>query len=663
MEWKLKLTAFLTVILMLTVAAVPVVDASVEEAVEEEPMMVADEEYGFGIGTLIVVGLICAVAGGYLGYKMADPAENKDAGADQEKIYQAQRKAYGDNIAYASDVATNMITTILPQDADLWFFTTDAWQKTIEYVVAENWSLDSDGFEACMDELMVQSGLPVNAANYVANWGLAIDNTYNGLSTYSQVLGTREYGATMVYKMMLGSKIIKQPAAPSTSDLILMDMTQFVKPSSSANRVYLDTELTSKTQGLDYCKSIYVFGQSDATITDSDGNKTILSPGVNDLVAKGLTSGVYTLNTQCTYAGPFIPLGNSHAADVRGGMVVKQGNILNYLLPTDSGTIDVYNSTGTSSSTCTTVSLAVDYIGPDGSTTATSVLVGTNSAGTPVNILRDYDNLIQQISLVTSNTNEAAKALWEIYDACEAKNQYIKPSSLTINVPGHKLTAAEYKAVYIQAMRQLADYANENETELMEITTNAESIGLYCYGDIYYQGKLWAENVVFTPYISTKGITLNIGQNKWDGSGFAMLWAQTPDFSSWDGVASIGNCQLLDLSEGYTLVIENIISEGNDVDTIDLTKTTIQKMDIGPVNPPDPVDDDDIQVVNADILVLLIILELGIIIALLGVYTGNSGLVIIGVIVAIVGILWPNLILHLAMGTASWDDLMPLQWL
>lgn len=133
MDWKLKLTAFLTVILMLAVAATPVVEASVEEeAVEEEPMMVADEEYGTVLLAIAAIGLICTVtslvSGIVIGMNLADDKSDDDGAGDQEKIYQAQRKAYADNIAYTSDVVTNLISSVLPQDADLWFFTTDAWQ-------------------------------------------------------------------------------------------------------------------------------------------------------------------------------------------------------------------------------------------------------------------------------------------------------------------------------------------------------------------------------------------------------------------------------------------------------------------------------------------------------------------------------------------------------
>ncbi len=530
--------------------------------------------------------------------------------------------------------------------------------------MAENWFKDNDGFEEYMDDLMVRSGLPNNASNYVANWGLAIDNAFNGLSSYSQKLGTHEYGSSMEYMMILDDLTITQGKAPSADSLIMMDTTQFVKPTSTANRVYLDTELTENTKTLDYCKSLYVFGKTAATVIDPNGKEITLSPGVNDIVALGLKSGVYTLKTQCTYAGPFVPLGNEQSADIGGGMVVKQGSTLRYMLPNDAGTIDVYNSDGTSSATYKTLKLAVEYVGPDSEmTTDESVLVGTTANGTEVNILKGFDDLIQQIELVTSNTNASAQALWEIYDAAESKNQYIKPSSLIINVPGHKLSAAESKAVYIQAMKQIAQYAQENEDELTQITVNSESLGLYCFGDIYYQGKLWAQNVVFTPYNTTDSIVLSKGQNSWKGEGFAMIWAQTEDYASWDGEVSVGKSQMTDLSSGFTLDIKTMVSENEEVEQIDLTKTVIQKVDIVGPDTPDLVDDDDIKVLDATTLILLIVLELGIIIALIGYLMGSSILMIVGAIVAIIGVLFPQAISSIALGTFSWGDLVPLGWL
>lgn len=665
MDWKLKITAVLTAVLMMAVAAAPAVNANAEadEEVPDMPDGMSEDEYGSLAVSAIVLGIVFT-AGFILGYLSAgEPGQDKsdkEGAGYQDKINAAMREAYGSNLAYTSDMITALISTVLPQDSDLWFFTTDAWQKAIEYVVAENWSKDNEGYEEYMDDLMMASGLTENAANYIANWNLAIDNAYNGLSTYSQKLGTRDYGKSVVYKMVLGDYDIKQPESPSTDEIMMLDTTQFVKPTSSANRVYLDTSLTTNTQSLDYCKSIYVFGQSNATIIDPDGKAITLSPGANDFVALGLQSGVYTLKTQYTYAGPFVPMGNSDAATVNGGMVVKQKNSLNYLLPTDSGSIMVYDSIGQFVTESETMKLVIDY----SEATASSVLVGTTSSGTQVNILKAYDDLIRQISLVVSNTDAAAQALWEIFDACEEKNRYIKPSSLIVQVPGHKLTAAEYKAVYIQAMMQIADYSKEYETELTEISTNVESIGLYCYGDIYYQGKMWAQNVVFTPYISTKGTTLSLGQNQWSGSGFAMIWAQTTDYSSWDGTTSIAKSKLSDLDDGYMLDIRKIVSSGEEVSQVDLTKKVIQKVDIGPTPTPDPVEDEDIKVMDATILMFLIIVELGIILCLIGLLTGSSALTIAGIVVIVFGILWPHVVTSLIMGDFTWGDLLsPLGWL
>lgn len=671
MDWKLKMTAFLIVALMLAVSAAPVAYASVENEAEETEYAASEDIYGWGSTDPISIGLNM-VAGYLVGIYdwikgLIDDKDDGDSGSagDQEAIYQAMRKAYASNITYASDVTVSIVSSILPQDADLWFFTTDSWQKTIEYVVAENWFKDNEGYAEYMDSMMVRSGLPSNSANYLSNWNMTIDMTFDGLAQYSYKLGQNDYGKDMVYKIVIGDLEIEQDSAPQQDQLIMLDMTQFVKPTSSNKMVYIDADLTDYGKSHDFCKTIYVMGRNTVTIVNSNGHEYTLQPGMNDIVELGLTTGVYELSVNATYAGPFVPLGNSTAAEVSGGMVVKKGTELVYLMPSASGGLNVYDANGVSKGVASTMTLSVKYVGPDGEDTVSSVIVGKTSSGKAINIIQDYDNLVQQIAVVTESTNNAAQALWEIFDACEANNKYVKPSSLVINVPGYTISAAEYKAIYIQAMRQIAAYGTEHESELLSVVTNVESIGLYCYGNIYNNGKLWAENVVFTPYITTDNQTLKVGEMvAWGGEGFAMIWAKTSSYSEWDGKVSLSTATLTDLNTKFTLEISKMVRNGEEIDEITLERSEIQKI-IDPYVPdtPDPVDPEDIKVLNAETLVMIIFLELAAILILLGILFGfNAFLIIAGIIVAIIAVLWPQTITALLLGNLTMKDLIPFGW-
>ena len=69
-----------------------------------------------------------------------------------------------------------------------------------------------------------------------------------------------------------------------------------------------------------------------------------------------------------------------------------------------------------------------------------------------------------------------------------------------------------------------------------EFIRNTESVDLIVYGDIYYNGQLWMENAIFTPYMTvSQSQTLTAGEEcEWGGPGFAMVWAQEENYYAGD---------------------------------------------------------------------------------------------------------------------------------
>ncbi len=671
--------AILIASLMLAVAMIPPVTAYAETEEESDGSIDYDAYEGFlgylmfglATGKNILTQAYDAIMGLFQNKDGHDPSGDKD------EIYKVIRQAYAENIGYASDITVSIVNSILPQDASLWFYTTDSWQKSIEYVVAEQWFKGNAGYDQYRDSILVKSGLPSNAANYMSNWNMTIDMIYSGISQYTYTLGQQDYGTTMIYKIIVGNKTLEQSDAPQQNQLIMLDMTQFVTPTSTNKMVYVDADLTDYGKNNDFCKTIYIMGPNVATITDSDGKKYDLQPGMNDITeirsradASGTTwalkSGVYELSDNATYAGPFVPLGTPVGADVHGGMAISLDSQLIYVLPSSSEGVDVYDSNGTLADEGATMNVVMSYEGPDGMSSVSSILVGKKASGNELNIIKDYDGLVQQIATVSEATNNAAQALWEIFDACEAKNQFVKPSSLVINVPGVTVGSAEYKAIYIQAMRQIAAYGTDHEEELLSITTNLESIGLICYGNIYNNGQLWAENVIFTPYITTNDQILEVGKRvDWNGDGFAMLWATAPTYSEWNGVMNVGGAKITDLNTKFSLEITKMVDNGEEISYKELKRAEIQKI-VDPDVPdvPDVIDPDDIHVLDAETLIMIILLELAAILILLGILFGfNAFLIIAGIIVAVIAVLWTQAVTSLLLGTLTVKDLVPFGWL
>ena len=166
--------------------------------------------------------------------------------------------------------------------------------------------------------------------------------------------------------------------------------------------------------------------------------------------------------------------------------------------------------------------------------------------------------------------------------------------------------------------------------------------------------------MIFTPRIYTADQHLEIGMNTWSGSGSMTVWAQVENYADWDGSLAVSS-PVVPLSANYQLEIKKIVSNGSDVQSIDLKRATIHINGGEEIVVPDPPTTP--AVYDASILWMAIIIEAGVILILLGRITGISILLTIGVIVLLVGIIIPQAVSSLILGTFTWSDLKPFGWL
>jgi len=209
-------------------------------------------------------------------------------------------------------------------------------------------------------------------------------------------------------------------------------------------------------------------------------------------------------------------------------------------------------------------------------------------------------------------------------------------------------------------MMNIADYWETNGGKIGDIDfiTNLESVDLYVYGDIYYNGTLWMENAIFTPYLTvSEEQVLTVGtETAWGGPGYAMVWAQVERYNLWDKSTSTTQHYLLNLDSNYTIQVKNIVKSGSEVNSITLTPTVIKRYttDPGSVTPgPEPKE-----TLDSSTLILIIMIELAIIFLLLG-YIGGQPLpgAIAAVIVLVIGLLFSDVIVQLLNGTFEWPKL------
>lgn len=69
------------------------------------------------------------------------------------------------------------------------------------------------------------------------------------------------------------------------------------------------------------------------------------------------------------------------------------------------------------------------------------------------------------------------------------------------------------------------------------------------------------------------------------------------------------------------------------------------------------------KVYDSAVLWVAILVELGVILLLLARITGLELLALCGIIVVVVGVVFPEAVSSLVLGTFDWSDLSPLSWL
>ncbi len=662
---KMNRIAALAVVLMLAICAlVPLTadNSSAEEVDEEEMIAELGSQYGFLPAIVPGIYVFYALAGGTALGAIAGAVitamvlEDKSQGANTD-YYKQLRDIKGKDWAQMMNTVQAIVASILPADTDLWSYTTSYWTRAAELVCAELWA---EGTDYDPDAVVGNTLLRKNLENYVYNWQATIDKAYNNvLDSRTMMDPSSECWGDMKLYLDWVSGSVKAPTSKDAA--FAFDLTQYVKNVDAGSKFFLDarTETGSEagTFNAQTSATIYNLGTSTVELTklavydgDTVGNTITIKPGATYTMAPG-ESGLYRTNTNGTFiAGPLSKSADSDV-EVGGMLVVRTDDAVTYFVPEDKNLI--VGTAGTNG-TATTNSLIFKYTfnGRDYSEATSEICNGS------LNIIADWDNMVRRIGNVIDKTATAGETIWGIFDAAEASSTMISPSSVTASVKELNLSAAEQQAITVQAMTQIATYWQEygEKIQSVEFLGNLDSSSLYMYGDIYYQGSLLMEHVIFTPYMTVSSEqTFTVGQETdWEGPGYAMVWAQPSSYSTWD--KSTSKHALVPLGSDYSIVVSNIVQNGEEVKTYTLKPTVIERQTIDP-NPIDPTPT-PVNTVDVSDLVLIILIELAIIFLLLGVIGGQplAG-VIVAVIVLIIGLLFSDAFAQMILGTFEWPKL------
>ena len=657
--------SILSVVLMLSVSVLVPVFSESDATMEDEAsvVFVDDPEYGF-IPLIIIAGytgkaLITAFVGGFaIGFIAGLVVKpNEQPAGSNEEIYKMAREMYANARIDSFNTAVTMASSILPADTSLWAHTTNYWERNSELVVSALWS-DKTLFKP--DRVYELTLMRENVENYIYDWQSALDKAYNTNLSARQYFSGDCYGdMNFVLEWTGGSMTASNdPSVP-----FVFDMTQIVRNAKSGQYVWVDCD--GIDEGGTYestSRTMYNFGNNTLTLTkvavldkDSVGN-TISIPGKSSLDLSGKVSGLYRIDTaDATFAGPITPSATDNTPDVGGTLVFTSGDDMIYAIPNgDAVTVVDGNGKTISSSS---LKISVDFTG---STTSKATTDICDLAG--LNLVRDWDNLLKQIWIVQDRSTKAGETIWGIFDVAESSSSFISPSSVTSSVIDVSMSVQEQQAIYVQAMVGIADYWKQSGGKLTEaeFVTSLDSSDLIVYGDIYYNGSLWMENAIFTPYMSVSSSqVLTVGQVvDWSGAGMAMMWAQEDNFDRWDKKTTAGNQLLLSLDSSYSIDVKRIEKSGTSVSSFTLNPTVIKKFTRDQTDPIQPVDPP--KVLDATTMIMIILVELAAILFLICYILGSpvAGL-ILALIVLAIAVFFSGTIASIFLGTFSWIDLLP----
>lgn len=414
--------------------------------------------------------------------------------------------------------------------------------------------------------------------------------------------------------------------------------------SGANNVVYL-----SQTIGDDATpenSTIWAYTSAAGSITSIAPGSTSMSltKGENDV--SSLPSGFYRLSPG-TYGGPFMSSVSEHAAPLKGVMGIICDDSYGYA-SSSGDEIDIFWSGTTVQST------TLDY-------QITGCDTPQTSHGSPAALVRSYSEYYDQLTTLLYEAAEAAQVMWTISANTHTSNLLLSPSSLIPHLRNVGIDAEQSYAMYVMALDQIGQYNQSYGGVLKDGMTkiSAQSLDLYCHGSIYAaDGTAIAENVIFTPYIYLKDWTIYSGQyNTFSQDGLVMVWDVANTAAGWTMSSTTGNYQSIVVQKGAYFLSDEILYDGAQVPNIHLDVEEVQRISAFSELEWDRADAP--KLLSASTLIMIIVVELGAIIALIGYIVRTPSIIVIGLIIALIGLVASGWIARVALGNEGLWDWLP----
>lgn len=629
---KNKMVATLAVTLLIcTAAMVPL--SEVEEAEAAVPLL------AIGVGLVVSFGIGFAV-----GYYLADPS----GGVSDPDVNDNYKKLELKNIRSLITTSNAMAGAMIPSDTDMLSFTSSYWNRTIEYSVADSWSLDATyDPNALLERNMTQSSL----STYLYNWQHALDNSYFQITNQQDLWSAYDiYDDCNVSLTYSGGNLW-------SGDSGSIDFVTAVSHSPGANKVYLRAvDENGDPFNSSGDKYIYVLGTAPVRLTTPKGLFLDVVPGKHDMGAlllsdgSPLDTGTYTVSGDGVIAGAFSAAGQN-SAEISGAIVSESATT--NLVRASDGNLELISYTG---QTETINDLAFNLTYKDRHNDMHTVLSDGDGGTTIADVISAWDGMQSKVADLLNRATTAGSVLWNLYDLAETARDdegnlvYVSPSSIIPDNKGIEIDPQIQIAMSVAALRQAGSYYAANSTALdgmkLDVTLNSSSV--ICYGDIYSNGILIAKNAVYSPFAYEHDMTLTAGETvDMNQAGVAIVYGQTDDFDSFL-LTPVNNISMLPLSTGMSFSTDRISVGGEDVEeyTLTLNRIVEHTTDIpDALEPTAPVKLKDFSV-----LIMIMIVELGLILGMLGYIVRKPALMGIGFLFIVLGVVASRFLSTLILG-------------
>ena len=624
--------AAMSVLLMLTITAAPLAAADAPEEYPVETAGFVSDETQEGIKAVLRLMIGSPTLAWIYDYgqntQLDIPAGDDDAIKAYARNVDAQRSAEQQYnlLMVASDLVRN--------DTQTWKLTDAYLNRAAEIAAGSVWY---EGAAFAGDGILEFGGI----YDAISTGNLSTQDALDRAVTVSVDLRD-EWDATN-YGGALQIRLIWDNGGTGNATATLhADFCTLATVTGTDNIVYL-----SQTVGDDAStKNSTIWAYTNAgTITPiAAGSSAIpLAKGANDV--SSLPSGFYVLSPG-TYGGPFMSSVSEKAAPVKGVMGIVCDDYYGYAFVSGDKIGINWNGTTVESNT-----LDFEITGCDTPQT---------SHGSPAALVRSYGEYYDQLTALLFEAAESAQVMWTISAKTHTSNLLLSPSSLIPHLKNVGVDAEQSYAMYVMALDQIGQYNNSYGGVLKDGMTkiSAQSLDLYCHGSIYApDGTAIAENVIFTPYVYLKDWTVYSGQNNTFGQdGMVMVWDAADTAVGWTAASTAGNYQSIVVQKGAYFLADEIIYGGAQVPSLHLDVEEVQRISV--FEELDWDRSDAPKVLSASTLIMMIVVELGAIIALIGYIVRMPALIVIGLVVALIGVVASDWIARVALGNED-----PLGWL